>query len=368
MNMIGYETSAPDMLKFKLFYQSSRNAVYSSYSKLLSEMIISTAIDKKKAKKLPKIIMVELMRNAFEEFNKKKLRRIELISKSQKLRISSIWGFSKNFDLEKNLKSNLVSNYDFEAKKMSFESSDEIVSHFEDYAKKEMKSRVPMVDLSTDSFSGFFTNFYFISKWNKKNTPTTQIRYEWKNTFQMSRKVFLGYKHVEIKSYLAPKFEIYQLKYEIKGFSLLIKKNYNSEQQERPFTFSNIKSFLRLSKISKVSLLIPLFEFDQSYNLMSESLNGNKNFLTKFLPRKGNYEKIVIENKSAVRYDFGVDSIIQRVKFAITSQGTESHKSLPTKDSINPENWVIFNNPFYFALIEDETGIILLEGHINNPN
>lgn len=291
--------------------------------------------------------------------------------KSTDLKIAnSIWT-NKQIALNDDFKNLTEKYYGAQVSSEDFSSADtvdKINKWVNQSTKGQIEKIIDSIDKNTQSI--LVNSLYFKGRWeNEFSTSNTK-----KEEFTLSNGEKINTDTMEHTSYInylkGSNFEAISLPYydNIEMDIFLPNEGVNINDFTKSITKENFDKWINSFKSTYVSQQIPKFKMDYTADLNDtlKTLGMNQ----AFDPEKANFTKLINSTSTNPLY---ISKITHKAFISVDEQGTEAAAvtAEAMAGSAMPSNDPIYfkaNRPFFFAIRDNKTGVILFMGKVENPS
>ncbi len=280
---------------------------------------------------------------------------------------NSLW-YKKTLTIQGDYKA-FTQNYDFIIKPVDFYNGPKVRKDINSFISKQTDKLIEnflQEDLPVDTQLVLLNTLYFNQKWKTTfDKHDTRKETFYKNN-QSQTQVQMMHKTTSVPYYEDENFQIIELDYENKRYSMIIilPKDYEYDFTKADL-FTQLQKFSDSKNYNRVQLSFPKFDLTSKYDLVP--ILQNLGMTDAFNPAQSDLSKIFADSQNIF-----VDSAIHQVRIQVNEKETKAAAVTmfgSKAAAAMPEDPVIFktDHPFLYVIRDNELGINLFTGIVREP-
>jgi serpin B len=280
---------------------------------------------------------------------------------------NSLW-YKKTLTIQDDYKA-FTQNYDFIIKPVDFYNGPKVRKDINSFISKQTDKLIEnflQEDLPVDTQLVLLNTLYFNQKWKTTfDKHDTRKETFYKNN-QSQTQVQMMHKTTSVPYYEDENFQIIELDYENKRYSMIIilPKDYEYDFTKADL-FTQLQKFSDSKNYNRVQLSFPKFDLTSKYDLVP--ILQNLGMTDAFNPAQSDLSKIFADSQNIF-----VDSAIHQVRIQVNEKETKAAAVTmfgSKAAAAMPEDPVIFktDHPFLYVIRDNELGINLFTGIVREP-
>lgn len=280
---------------------------------------------------------------------------------------NSLW-YKKTLTIQGDYKA-FTQNYDFIIKPTDFYNGPKVRKDINSFISKQTDKLIEnflQEDLPVDTQLVLLNTLYFNQKWKTTfDKHDTRKETFYKNN-QSQTQVQMMHKTTSVPYYEDENFQIIELDYENKRYSMIIilPKDYEYDFTKADL-FTQLQKFSDSKNYNRVQLSFPKFDLTSKYDLVP--ILQNLGMTDAFNPAQSDLSKIFADSQNIF-----VDSAIHQVRIQVNEKETKAAAVTmfgSKAAAAMPEDPVIFktDHPFLYVIRDNELGINLFTGIVREP-